>query len=84
MVLDECLAAGPLESVGARYDAAWKPEADAVSWIGAQIRYQHPVMNLRMVVTRAFGVNVMSQSKSSTRSYSDVRQAARRLGPIWA
>jgi 2-polyprenyl-6-methoxyphenol hydroxylase-like FAD-dependent oxidoreductase len=84
MVLDQCLAAGPLETVGARYDAVWQPEADAVSWLGAQVRYQDPRMMLRMVIARAFGVNIASQAKSSARSYSDVRRAARRLGPIWA
>jgi len=84
MVLDQCLAAGPLETVGAWYNAAWKPEADAVSWLGAQVRYQDPRMMLRMVIARAFGVNIASEAKSSVRSYSDVRRAARRLGPIWA
>ena len=84
MVLDQCLASGPLETIGARYDAAWKPEADAVSWIGAQIRYQSPVMVLRAIITRAFGVDITSEAKSSSRSYSDVRQAARRFGPLWA
>jgi 2-polyprenyl-6-methoxyphenol hydroxylase-like FAD-dependent oxidoreductase len=83
MVLDQCLVAGPLETAGARYEAAWKPEADAVSWIGAQIRYQNSAMFLRSIVARAFGVNVASEAKSSTRSYSDVRHAARRLGPLW-
>lgn len=84
MVLDQCLAAGTLETVGARYDAVWKPEADAVSWIGAQIRYQDLRMVARMVIARAVGVNIGSLAKSSTRPYSDVRRAARRLGPIWA
>jgi hypothetical protein len=41
-------------------------------------------MFLRSIVARAFGVNVASEAKSSTRSYSDVRHAARRLGPLWA
>ncbi|MCU1687459.1 MAG: symbB [Amycolatopsis sp.] len=84
MVLDQCLAAGPPETVGARYNSAWKPEADAVSWIGAQVRYQDVRMILRMTLARAVGVDIGRLSKSSTRSYSDVRRAARRLGPIWA
>ena len=83
MALDHCLAAGPLETVGTRYDAAWRPEADAISWIGAQIRYQNPVLGLRTLVSRAFGVDITSQAKSSTRPYSAVRQAAHRLGPLW-
>ncbi|WP_328609308.1 FAD-dependent monooxygenase [Amycolatopsis sp. NBC_00345] len=84
MVLDQCLASGLLATAGARYDAAWRPEADAISWIGGQIRYQNPVTLLRSLVAAPFGVNITSQAKSSTRSYADVRRAARRLGPIWA
>jgi len=84
VVLDQCLSAGPLDTVGARFDAAWKPEADAISWIGGQIRYQSAWMAVRMIVAAAFGVNVASQAKSSTRSYAEVRRAARRLGPLWA
>jgi 2-polyprenyl-6-methoxyphenol hydroxylase-like FAD-dependent oxidoreductase len=84
IVLDQCLVSGPLDTAGVRYDAAWKPEADAVSWIGGQVRYQNPRMLVRALVSGAFGINVFKQAKSSTRSYSDVRHAARRLGPIWA
>jgi 2-polyprenyl-6-methoxyphenol hydroxylase-like FAD-dependent oxidoreductase len=85
MVLDQCLASGPLDTVGARYEVAWKPQADAVSWIGSQIRYQHPSTLARMVIGRVLGVNLMSQAKSSTRTYADVRRTARRrLAPLWA
>jgi 2-polyprenyl-6-methoxyphenol hydroxylase-like FAD-dependent oxidoreductase len=84
IVLDQCLASGPLDTTGVRYNAAWKPEADAISWIGGQVRYQNPRMLLRTFVSGAFGINLFKQAKSSTRSYSDVRHAARRLGPIWA
>src|SRR5882724_1718722 len=84
IVLDQCLASGPLDTVGARFEATWKPEADAVSWIGGQVRYQNPWMFVRMIIAAAFGVNIASQAKSSTRSYAQVQRAARRLGPIWA
>ena len=84
IVLDQCLAAGPVDTVGARFEATWKPEADAVSWIGGQVRYQNPWMFVRMIIAAAFGVNIASQAKSSTRSYAQVQRAARRLGPIWA
>ena len=84
MVLDQCLASGPLDTVGARYEAAWKPQADAISWIGSQIRYQNPSTAARMVIAHAFGVNLMSLAKSSTRTYADVRRTARRrLAPLW-
>jgi len=84
IVLDQCLVSGPLDTVGARFEASWKPEADAVSWIGGQVRYQNPWMFVRMIIASAFGVNIASQAKSSTRSYAQVRRAARRLGPLWA
>ncbi|HEV3356372.1 MAG TPA: NAD(P)/FAD-dependent oxidoreductase [Pseudonocardiaceae bacterium] len=85
MVLDQCFGTGGLDAVGARYESAWKPEADAISWIGSQVRYQHTRTDVRMMIARAFGVNVMSQAKSSTRSYADVRRTARRrLAPLWA
>jgi len=83
IVLDQCLASGPLSTVGPRFEAAWKPEADAISWIGGQIRYQDPRMLVRSIIARAFGVNIASQAKSSTRSYADVRAAAARLRPLW-
>ncbi len=84
IVLDQCLASGPLETVGARFDAAWKPEADAISWIGGQIRYQNPWTVFRALIGTALGVSVVSKAKSSTRSYAEVRRAARRLGPLSA
>jgi 2-polyprenyl-6-methoxyphenol hydroxylase-like FAD-dependent oxidoreductase len=84
VVLDQSLAAGPVETAGDRYEAAWKPEADAISWIGGQIRYESRWTGVRAVISHAFGVNVFGQAKSSTMSYAQVRHAARRLGPLWA
>src|SRR5882757_2297098 len=83
MVLDQCLAAGPLETAGPRYQEAWKPEADAISWIGSQIRYQNPWSSVRMVVASILRANVFAQAKSSTVPYSEVRRAAGWLGPLW-
>jgi kynurenine 3-monooxygenase len=84
VALDQSLATGPVETAGARYEAAWKPEADAVSWMGAQIRYGNPWTSVRAIVSHTFGVNVFGQAKSSTKSYAQVQRAARRLGPLWA
>jgi len=83
MVLDQCLAAGPLETAGPRYQQAWKPEADAISWIGSQIRYQNPWSNVRVIVASILRANVFGQAKSSTVPYSEVRRAAGWLGPLW-
>jgi kynurenine 3-monooxygenase len=84
IVLDKCLASGPLDTAGARYNTAWKPEADAISWIGGQIRYQNTMANIRMITASVLGINIFKEAKSSTRPYSEVHQAARRLGPLWA
>jgi hypothetical protein len=79
-VLDQCLAAGPLDTVGARFEAAWKPEADAISWIGGQVRYQSPWMFVRTIIASAFGVNIASQAAPTPRC--NVRPAAwDRSGP---
>jgi 2-polyprenyl-6-methoxyphenol hydroxylase-like FAD-dependent oxidoreductase len=84
MVFDQALASGPLATTGARFEAAWKPEADALTWISSQVRYQSPWMMARVAISRVLGVNPMNDAKSSIRSYSEVRRSARRLGPLWA
>ena len=68
----------------ARYDAEWKPEADAVSWIAQRVRFEEPLNMLRSVVTMALGVNVVGQAKRTNLPYSQVRRRARLLGPVWA
>ncbi|MEV1170625.1 FAD-dependent monooxygenase [Nonomuraea sp. NPDC049784] len=83
MVLDQCLAAGPLDTAAARYEAAWKPEADALSWVGRQVRYQNRWTTVRTIISAALGSNIASQAKSSARSYAEVRRAAGRLGALW-
>lgn len=84
IVLDRCLASGPLETAAARYETDWKPEADAISWISERMLFQNIWSNLRTIVSSPLGANVVSQAKSSTRSYAQVQRAARRLGPLWA
>ncbi len=84
MVLDQCLAAGPMDTVGPRFNAAWKPQADALAWLGWQVRYQNPLTSLRLAVAALTGHNLATQTKISTRSYADVTRSARRLGPLWA
>ncbi|MEZ5115131.1 MAG: NAD(P)/FAD-dependent oxidoreductase [Candidatus Nanopelagicales bacterium] len=84
VVLDRCLAAGPWDTVGPRYERAWKPQADALAWLGWQIRYQDPMTAVRAGVATLVGQNIATRTKSSTRSYAEVARAARRLGPLWA
>jgi kynurenine 3-monooxygenase len=84
VVLDGLIGeGGEFPDIAARYTAAWKPEADAVSWISQQTLFENPANTLRSVATMAIGQNVVDQAKSSDRSYSEVREKARRLGPVW-
>lgn len=84
-VLDRFIgeAGTELLDAAAGYGAAWKPEADAVSWISQQTLFENPLNMLRSAVTMAFGQNVVGQAKSSDMSYSEVRQKAKRFGPLW-
>jgi len=84
IVLDKCLSAGPLETAAARYETAWKPEADAVSWIGEQLLFQKPWSGLRPMISFLFGAQAVGRAKSATSSYADAQRVARRLGPIKA
>ncbi|HEY0472215.1 MAG TPA: NAD(P)/FAD-dependent oxidoreductase [Kribbella sp.] len=84
IVLDQCLATGPLETAAARYEAAWKPEAEAVSWIGEQMLFQKPWNGLRPMIAFLFGLRAVGRSKSATASYADAQRVARRLGSIKA
>jgi kynurenine 3-monooxygenase len=85
MVLDRHIgeASTDLVDAAARYSTAWKPEADAVSWISQQTLFDNPLNTLRSLVTMAIGQNVVDQAKSSSMSYAQVRDKAKRLGPVW-
>ena len=88
-VLDRCIGeagARPahLLDAAAAYDAAWKPEADAVSWISERFLFGDTLNTLRSLVTMALGVNIADRAKRDDMSYSDVRRKAMRLGPLWS
>lgn len=84
MVLDECMGNGPLATLGVRYNATWKPQADALAAMGWQLRYQDPMTAVRALVASVFRINIAADTKSSTRSYADVWQSARKLRGLWA
>lgn len=85
-VLDRCLDAADVDlaAAAANYNAAWKPEADAVTWIAQRVLFEEPVHMLRSVVTTLLGVNAVGHAKSSDLSYAEVMRRAERLGPLWA
>jgi kynurenine 3-monooxygenase len=76
-------AGGDLALAAARYDAAWKPEADAVSWIAQRLVLEEPLDMLRSGVTALPGSNAGSREAAAELPYSEVRRRAERLGPVW-
>ena len=83
--LDRCIgeAGSDLAGGAARYDAAWKPEADAVSWIAQRVLFEEPLDMLRSGVTTLLGVHAAGRTRSAELPYSEVRRRAERLGPVW-
>jgi 2-polyprenyl-6-methoxyphenol hydroxylase-like FAD-dependent oxidoreductase len=67
-----------------RYSAAWKPEADAVTWICKKLIYGRTTHILRMALTTLLGFNVLSNAKQTDLSYSQVKQQALAVRPLWA
>ena len=87
-VLDECIghvggATTELTTAAARYNRAWKPELDAVSWMSEKMLFENRLHSLRANVTMRLGCNVIGQAKSSQVPYSQVQAQARRYGPLW-
>jgi 2-polyprenyl-6-methoxyphenol hydroxylase-like FAD-dependent oxidoreductase len=84
-VLDRVIGANRTDLTGAaaRFNAAWKPEADAISWISQQTLFENPLNTIRSLVTMALGQNVVGRAKRSDLSYSEIRDKAKRLGPLW-
>jgi kynurenine 3-monooxygenase len=84
-VLDSYLrgAGHDLVSGAAGYDAAWRPEAEAVAWISQRFLFGNPANTLRSVVSGLFGLNLAELAKSSTTPYSQIKAKAERFGPLW-
>jgi kynurenine 3-monooxygenase len=84
-VLDRVIGEDGIDLGGtaARFNSVWKPEADAISWISQQTLFENPLNTIRSLVTMALGHNVVGQAKGSDLSYSEIREKAKRLGPLW-
>ena len=76
-------ANGDLSGAAARYDEAWRPEAQAVAWISERFLFGNPANTLRSLVSGIFGLNLADLAKSSATPYSEVRRQAERYGPLW-
>lgn len=86
MVLDQHLAPDSLASLYqslVEYSQAWKPEADAVSWISCLLEFGNMVHSIRLLITSELGMSPFTNAKRSDLTYAQVREQAEKLGPIW-
>jgi kynurenine 3-monooxygenase len=88
MVLDTCvgeIGSSPTElpEAAGLYNARWKPEADAVSWISEKSLFENRFHEIRTQIAMRLGVHVVEQAKSADVPYSEVRRKAERLWPLW-
>jgi kynurenine 3-monooxygenase len=89
MTLDQCIGEagsqpGQMAEAARRYNAAWKPEADAVSWISERSLFENRFHTVRALATSMLGLSIFEQAKSAEVPYSEVRRKAERLWPLWA
>jgi len=89
MVLDLCIGEtgtlpAQLLAAAKLYDARWKPEVDAVSWISERSLFENRYHMTRALVTSMLGISIFDQAKSVDVPYSEVRRKAERLWPLWA
>lgn len=88
MMLDRCMAevgGSPAKLLEAArlYNARWKPEADAVSWMSVKSLLENRFHMLRANITMKLGLCIFSQAKSADLPYSEVRRKAERRWPLW-
>jgi 2-polyprenyl-6-methoxyphenol hydroxylase-like FAD-dependent oxidoreductase len=89
MVLDLCIgetgaSPGGLLEAARLYDARWKPEAHAVSWISERSLFENPYHTARALVASMLGISIFDRAKSVELPYSEVRRRAEGLWPLWA
>jgi kynurenine 3-monooxygenase len=66
------------------YEARWKPEADAVSWISERSLFENPYHVIRARVASMLGISIFERARSVELPYSEVRRRAESLWPLWA
>ncbi len=89
MVLDLCIgetgsSASDMLEAARLYDARWRPEADAVSWLSVRSLFENRYHMFRASIASRLGLSVFDQAKSATVRYSEVRRKAESLWPLWA
>lgn len=68
----------------ALFDRAWRPEADAIAWIGRKMVFTNKAHLIRALITNAMNRNVHMEARRSDMPFSTVKRRAQRMWPIWA
>lgn len=93
MVLDQSVAAicpdgaaigGNMLEVARHFDTRWRDEARSVSWAANKFKFTNKWHVLRVQIAGLLNCNVVEETKSSKRSYSEVRKRAKYVWPLWA
>ncbi|MEM9952419.1 MAG: NAD(P)/FAD-dependent oxidoreductase [Chloroflexota bacterium] len=87
MVFDQCFAGTTtqeLQLTAQNYNYSWLPEAQAIAWISERLIYNKLTHNVRMLLTRSFGINILSNAKKTELSYTQVKKQADRFPMLWA
>ena len=66
------------------YNAAWKPESDAVSWMSEKSLFENRFHMFRNLIAMKLGADMFEDAKSPTMSYSEAKKKADRIWPFWA
>jgi 2-polyprenyl-6-methoxyphenol hydroxylase-like FAD-dependent oxidoreductase len=88
MTFDRCLTGTSptrdgLLDAARRYDATWRPEAEAVAWMAVRSLFENRWQMLRASLTSRLGISIFDQAKRADVSYSEVRRKAERFWPLW-
>ncbi|MEM8858004.1 MAG: NAD(P)/FAD-dependent oxidoreductase [Chloroflexota bacterium] len=86
IVLDQHLSLDSLDSLYpslVQYSKAWKPEADAATWICRKMEFGNMFHLVRLLVTSKLGISPVSNAKRLDLSYAQVKQQAKRFRLIW-
>lgn len=66
------------------YNAVWKPEADAVSWMSEKSLFENRFHMVRNLIAMKLGADMFEDAKSPTMAYSEAKRKADRIWPFWA
>lgn len=65
------------------YNESWKPEIDAVSWMSEKSLFENRLHMLRVQFAMKIGANMFEEAKRYDLAWSQVRQEADAMWPLW-